>query len=324
MPYELRLSVNGKVDGKEITMAKFDIYEAVTDRIIEQLEQGIIPWHKPWVTASVRNTNGNYRNLAVSHTDGRIYSALNQMLLMEAGEYATFDQIRKEGGHVRKGQHGKMIVFWKMLPIKETDKDGNEVRKIVPMLKYYTVFNILTQCEGIAPKFWKEEEEETEKPKGFVHDPHEEAEKILHGYWEREEIAVRNVAGDRAFYSPSTDSITLPEMSQFREIEEYYSTAFHESAHSTGNSKRLDRFTGKERFGNEEYSKEELVAEISAAMLVYMTGLETEKSFRNSAAYVQSWLQALKNDKRMIVSAAGRAEKAVAMIIGTSAEEKVA
>ena len=321
-------------ESEENTMA-FDIYEAVTERIIEQLEQGIIPWHKPWVVAMARTrkTRRTYiidkSRLAVSHTNGKIYSTLNQMLLCEPGEYATFNQIRDEGGRVKKGEHGRMVVFWKIQVVKETDVDGNEKEKTIPILRYYTVFNIMTQCEGMKVKFWKPETElvvEEPDPDPVPERPeigvHEVAEEILHGYWEREGIPVYHVNGDSAFYRPYDDSITLPERNQFTSIEEYYSTAFHESAHSTGCKKRLDRFTGKERFGNEEYSKEELVAEISASMLVFMTGLETEKSFRNSTAYIQSWLKALKNDKRMIVSASSRAEKAVAMIIGDDAEEE--
>ena len=104
-------------------------------------------------------------------------------------------------------------------------------------------------------------------------------------------------------------------MSQFAETAEYYSTAFHEMVHSTGHSNRLNRLTQTAHFGNEEYSKEELVAEIGASALVNQAGLETEKSFRNSTAYVQSWLNVLKNDKRFIVSASGKAEKAVELIL---------
>ena len=121
--------------------------------------------------------------------------------------------------------------------------------------------------------------------------------------------------GDKAFYRPSNDTIVLPMMSQFAETAEYYSTAFHEMVHSTGHSNRLNRLTQTAHFGNEEYSKEELVAEIGASALVNQAGLETEKSFRNSTAYVQSWLNVLKNDKRFIVSASGKAEKAVELIL---------
>ncbi len=119
-----------------------------------------------------------------------------------------------------------------------------------------------------------------------------------------------------AHYRPSTDSITLPLLKQFAETAEYYSTAFHELIHSTGHASRLDRLTATAHFGNEEYSKEELIAEIGAAALVNRAGLETSASFRNSAAYVQNWLTGLRNDRKFIVSAAGKAEKAVNLILG--------
>ena len=131
----------------------------------------------------------------------------------------------------------------------------------------------------------------------------------------REGVTIEHQQGDRAFCRPSTDTITLPLMRQFAETAEYYSTAFHEMTHSKGHAKRLDRLEKTAFFGSDAYSKEELIAEIGAAALINRAGLETAKSFRNSAAYIQSWLQALKNDKRFIVSAAGKAEKAVALIV---------
>ena len=124
--------------------------------------------------------------------------------------------------------------------------------------------------------------------------------------------------GDRAFYRPSTDSITLPHMAQFSATAEYYSTAFHELTHSTGHAKRLNRLDSTAYFGSEAYSKEELIAEIGASVLVNVAGLETAKSFHNSTAYIQNWLQVLKGDKRFIVSASGKAEKAVGLILGSA------
>ena len=124
--------------------------------------------------------------------------------------------------------------------------------------------------------------------------------------------------GDRAFYRPTTDSITLPLMAQFTATAEYYSTAFHELTHSTGHASRLNRLEKVAFFGTEAYSKEELVAEIGASALVNHAGLETSRSLRNSVAYIQNWLSVLKNDKRFIVSAWGKAEKAVNLILGTA------
>jgi len=134
----------------------------------------------------------------------------------------------------------------------------------------------------------------------------------------REGVKLHHDNGGSAFYRPSTDSITLPHMAQFSATAEYYSTLFHEMTHSTGHKSRLDRLEKTAFFGTEAYSKEELIAEIGAAALVNHAGLETPESFRNNAAYVQNWLQVLKNDKRFIVSAAGKAEKAVNLILGAA------
>ena len=273
-----------------------DLYQEVTNRIMEQLEKGIIPWEKPWISA------GN----AVSHATGKPYSLLNQMLLGRPGEYVTFKQCQAEGGKVRKGEKSSMVVFWKW--IEEKDPDTEEVKQI-PFLRYFNVFHI-DQCEGLTAKHTQE------LPNTVAAD--QTAEAIIAGYIQTSGVRLNHEAGDQAFYRPSTDSITLPLLAQFKETAEYYSTAFHEMIHSTGHKTRLDRLEKTAFFGSEAYSKEELIAEIGAATLVNHAGLETSRSFRNSAAYVQNWLQVLKNDKRFIVSAAGKAEKAVNLILGTA------
>lgn len=273
-----------------------DIYTEITSRIISELESGTIPWEKPWVT-----TGG-----AKNHVTGKPYSLLNQLMLGRPGEYLTFKQCQQEGGRVKKGEKASMVVFWKPIPVKETDKDGKEITKTVPLLRYFNVFHI-DQCEGIKAKHTKESPNKV--------DPNEAAEKIVADYLKTSGVKLYQEESDEAFYSPSTDSIKLPLMAQFKAVAEYYSTAFHEMVHSTGHKSRLDRLEKTAFFGSESYSKEELVAEIGAAALVNRTGLETSKSFHNSAAYVQSWLKVLRGDKRFIVSAAGMAEKAVKLIL---------
>ena len=270
-----------------------DIYGEITNRIMDQLNQGIIPWQKPWVASGA----------AVSHVTGKPYSLLNQMLLGRAGEYVTYKQAQQKGGWIRKGEKASMVVFWKWMTVKDEDTDEE---KEVPLLRYYNVFHI-DQCEGLEAKHTK--------PLQNSANADATAEAIIADYVKREGVRLDHQEGDRAFYRPSTDTITLPLMRQFKEVAEYYSTAFHEMTHSTGHAKRLDRLEKTAFFGSDAYSKEELIAEIGAAALVNRAGLETAKSFRNSAAYIQSWLQALKNDKRFIVSAAGKAEKAVDYIL---------
>ena len=181
--------------------------------------------------------------------------------------------------------------------------------KEIPYLRYYNVYHI-TQCDGIKPKYTKE----VEYPNTAI--ANAKAEKVISEYTARSGVHVSYVEGDRAFYRPATDVVTVPNIFQFDETAEFYSTVFHELTHSTGHVTRLNRLNKNAHFGSNDYSKEELIAEIGAASLVNNVGLETEKSFRNSAAYIQNWLQVLKNDSRLIVSAAGKAEKAVNMILG--------
>jgi len=271
-----------------------DIYAEVTKRIIDQMEQGIIPWQKPWVASGQ----------AISRSTGKAYSLLNQMLLGRGGEYVTFKQCQQEGGKVKKGEKASMVVFWKFI---EQEDEATGEKKQVPFLRYYNVFHI-DQCEGLAAKRLPS------LPQTANAD--EAAENIIAAYVQRSGVRVKHQEGDRAFYTPSDDTVTLPLLAQFAETAEYYSTAFHELTHSTGHSSRLNRLEKVAFFGSEAYSKEELVAEIGAAALVNHAGLETANSFRNSAAYVQNWLKVLRDDKRFIVSAAGKAEKAVSLILG--------
>lgn len=270
-----------------------DIYAEITNRMIAEMENGIIPWQKPWMASGT----------AVSHTTGRPYSLLNQMLLGRPGEYLTYKQCHEEGGYVRRGEKAHMVVFWKWLD--REDEETGETKQI-PFLKYYSVFHV-DQCEGIFARHGQM----NTRPAS----PDQTAEAIIRGYVSREGVTIEHREGDAAFYQPAADRIVLPLLSQFRETAEYYSTAFHEMVHSTGHMKRLARLDGTAFFGSESYSKEELIAEIGSAALVHHAGLETSGSFRNSAAYVQNWLTVLKNDKRFIVSAAGRADKAVDFIL---------
>ena len=290
-----------------------DLYKEITDRIISELENGKIPWHQPWVAAGCGAR-------AVSHVTKKPYSLLNQFMLGRPGEYLTFKQVQKEGGKVRKGEKGHMVVFWKFVEDKsksgkktsedetENEKSKPVFKKKIPVLKYYTVFHI-DQCEGIKPKF---------APPVLPNaaEAVETADNIINNYIEREHITLTFVEGNEAYYRPSTDTIVLPTKAQFKATAEFYGTAFHEMTHSTGHESRLKRIEKKAAFGNEEYSKEELVAEIGSAALVHQCGIETPDSMKNNAAYVQSWLSVLKNDKRFIVSAAGKAEKAVKFILG--------
>jgi len=293
-----------------------DLFQIITDRIVAELEQGVIPWQKPW--SGVQG--------AISHTTGKRYSLLNQMLLgCRSGEFVTFKEAQREGGHIKKGEKASMIVFWKFMESAKRDDNGNVVHgadgkpimESVPFLRYYNVFHI-NQCEGLQPRF-------AENPTSGEHlSPDEAAERIVESYMQRSGVRLTIQHSDRAFYNPGADSVTVPELAQYTSVSEYYSTLFHELTHSTGHESRLNRLSKEASFGSELYSKEELIAELGAAFLVNHVGLETDDSFLNSAGYIQSWLKALKDDKRLIVSAAGKADKAVAMILNTNDAAKEA
>lgn len=273
-----------------------NLYDEITGRIIEQLEQGIIPWQMPWIGSSN----------AISHVTGKPYSLLNQMLLGRPGEYITFRQCQHEGGRVRRGEKSSMVVFWKW--VEQEDKESGEI-KYIPFLRSYNVFHI-DQCEGLNPRY------NIRLCTPVTADA--TADSIISAYLERSAVRLHYTGDNHACYRPSDDSIHLPLREQFRSTAEYYSTFFHEILHSTGHATRLDRLDHIAAFGSEDYSKEELIAEIGAAALVNQAGLETASSFRNSAAYIQNWLSVLRNDKRFIVSAAGKAEKAVNLILNNT------
>lgn len=285
--------------------AKKSIYQIITDKFVAQLEQGIVPWQKPW---SMQGDNAN--DIAISYTTRKPYSLLNQMLLgWRGGEYLTFKQIQDLKGQVKKGAKASMVVFYS--PIKVTEKDevtGEEVEKTIRCLKYYNVFHI-DDTTGIPTKANAIEETDTEV------NPIEEAENLIQGYLEREKTLtfINDKVSDSAYFSPSQDIVNVPCIKQYKVIEEYYSTAFHEFTHSTLVEKRCNRKGGK-KFGDEEYSKEELVAEIGSAMLCSLCGIDNAKVFKNSVAYVQSWLRKLRNDSKLIVIASAQAEKAVKYI----------
>ena len=290
-----------------------NVYQMVTDRIVEMMNQGIIPWRKPWHF----NTKADGAEQAISYTSRRAYSVLNQWLLGEPGEYLPFNQIQERKGSLRKGEKARMVVFFKSAQYTEKDPEtGEEKLHTYPLLRYYNVWHI-NQTEGIASKC-AAQDAEPETPKGP--EAVTAAEGIILAYLQREAtLKFRNdKPSGRAYYSPSEDKVVVPMLGQYDCAAEYYSTAFHELTHSTLKESRCNREGDNARawFGNADYSREELVAEIGAAMLVSQAGIESDRAFRNSVAYLQNWIAALKNDPKMIVWAASRAEKAARYIIG--------
>lgn len=274
-----------------------DIYSAITDRIIAALEQGVIPWRKPWVGGSTG---------CISYATGKQYSVLNTLLLGgESGEYVTYKGCTLAGGHVRKGEKAQMVVFWR--PYEKVDEETGEITKHF-YLRHYSVFHV-NQCEGVMPR-WAV----SVTPSSDLQ-PDAAADAIVQDYINRSGVRLTVTESDKAYYRPSTDEVVVPRLSQFQSISEHYSTLHHELIHSTGHKSRLNRITDTAAFGSHEYSREELCAELGAAFLNNHCGLETVDSFNNSTAYLAGWLKALKDDKRLLISAAGAAEKAVNLIL---------
>lgn len=285
----------------------------VTDRIVEQMKNGIIPWHRPWTGLGIADGG------AVNYVSRRPYSFLNQLLLGRPGEWLTFNQVKERGGRIKKGAKSGIVVFYKKYTIKKAKRTENGEQaeakvyeeRDIPLLKYYNVFHI-DDCEGIESKA------ETFEPSNI--EPIERAEEVITGYLSREQSLkfTNDQPSNRAFYSPSADAVVVPMMSQYDIVEEYYSTTFHELVHSTMPKERCDR---KQEirvasFGSADYSREELVAETGSAMICSVLGIDSEKAFNNSVAYIQGWMKALKNDPKAIVWAASRAEKAARYIMG--------
>ena len=270
------------------------VYSIVTEQILKQLESGVAPWHRPWTAEIPKNL-----------VSRRAYRGINVFLLASNGYgspyWLTYKQATERGGYVRKGEHGTRIVFWKIGTRETEDADGDTIERKSILLRYYTVFNV-EQCDGIAV------------PDAVpVVNPIEECERIVR---QMPNPPVMQQDG-RAWYSPSTDTVGTPSRSAFNSAEEFYSTLFHELTHSTGHTKRVGR-DGIEKlntFGSESYSKEELIAEMGAAMLCGVAGIE-RKTLSNSAAYLKSWIDVLKSDSHMVVSAASQAQKAADYIQG--------
>lgn len=283
---------------------KFDAFQAVTDQIIALLEQGTVPWHKPWDDAA----------LPMSLSTKRPYRGLNilllQMAAMEKGYrsnwWGTYEQIAALGGQVRKGEKSTMITFWK--PVVVEDEETGK-KKTIMFMRVFRVFNA-DQADGLSLP--------AAEPRPAV-EAIAECDAAVAVYLATGPKLV--IGGDRACYSPALDEVRMPEREQFHAAEEYYGTLFHELTHSTGHESRLARkdLLSFHSFGDENYSREELVAEMGSAFLSAHTGIAV-KTLGNSAAYLQGWIKVLRGDKRLVATAAAQAQKAVDLILGNARE----
>lgn len=277
------------------------VYQVVTDKIVEQLENGTAPWRQPWT--------GGTAFAPANLLTGRRYSGINIVLLAIAGYsspyWLTYKQATELGGHVRKGEKSTIVVFWHMVKARKTDPDEKD--KMVPILRYYRVFN-LEQCDDVRiPKGRELPESKTVSPVERV----EAAEEIIAGFANSPRIVEDQ---PRAWYRPDVDLVNLPPRELFDEADEFYATAFHELGHSTAHSSRLGRDIANHPFGSHQYGREELVAEMTSAFLCAEAGIET--TTENSAAYLRSWIKTIREDVRAVVVAAGAAQKAADHILG--------
>jgi len=275
------------------------VYEIITEKIIKQLESGVAPWRKPWTCQTPANlvTQKEYRGL-------NIFTLASQGF--PSRFWLTFNQAAKLGGRIRKGEKSSPVIFWTVGEERETTtQDGTKETSRPFLLRYYSVFNF-SQTEGIDIPAALLQETRTNDP------------------IETCELIVTNMPNppafeqsDKAWYSLSNDMVGMPARGLFQSSEEYYSTLFHELSHASGHVKRLHRenFDNQAHFGSESYSKEELIAEMSAAMLCGIAGIE-QKTLENSAAYLKTWIARLKSDSRLLVSAASQAQKAADFIQG--------
>jgi antirestriction protein ArdC len=289
--------------------AKVDVYEMVNERILAELAKGEIPWEKPWL--ELNGEESKYRG-AFNRKSKKTYSLMNQMLLGIPGEWATYKQWQEEGGQVRKGEKSSIVTFWSFVKRKEFDEVKNEYVDVeIPCLKYFSVFHI-SQVDNVEPLEIPEEYKQPEVWENKI-ERNKEADKLVRNYVKRENIRLYEEYCNSAFYNGMSDSIQVPSIKQYERAEEFYSTLFHEMIHSTGHEKRLKRdLSGK--FGSKNYAREELVAEIGSAYLLRKLGLDTDKTTRNNAAYIQSWQKKLTEDSKAFVISAGRSEKAVKFI----------
>lgn len=294
---------------------KKEYAEEVAARIVEQLEQGTAPWQKPWQPGELR--------LPYNPTTGKEYKGMNSMWLSMQGHsdprWMTYNQASADGGQVKKGSKGTHIVYWKFSEErKATDEQGRPIldpetgkQKTInvqlerPRSFMAVVFNA-SQIDGLPPLEARPTMPEPER--------HARAEAIM----ANSGANIQHVPGDRAYYRPSTDSITLPERNQFPTADAYYATALHEVGHWTGHPSRLDRDLSHP-FGSEGYAREELRAEIASLMLGERLDLGHDPG--QHAAYVGSWIKALKEDPKEIFRAAADAERIAGYVMGFEQEQ---
>lgn len=277
-----------------------DQYIKLTEGIVASLEEalatgGVAPWQRPWRSLASGEPHNPFT--------GSVYSGVNRLILTliggEDSRWATFKQISAAKGTVKKGAKGVLICYWGTGVKKAENEDEDD--SAYKFLKTYYVFNI-ADTEGLTLP--KQEIRVLERP--II----DRCEDIIRNYPAKPSITH---GGNRAYYSPKLDIIKLPHADQFTSLEEYYGTLFHECVHSTGHESRLHRLENA-LFGDDIYSREELVAELGAFFLAHHTQIDLVLR-DNQTRYLASWLRVLKEEPRLLVAAASQAQRAVDHIL---------
>ena len=279
------------------------VIDRLTETIFSSLEKGVIPWKKPWNSTFPRRITGQ---------DYKGFNILNLMVeTMDKGYkspyWASYKHITETLKGNLEGQHGFPIVYWKILKYENFNNTGEVTSKSVPYMRYSIVFN-MDQVTGIdKSKYYPNKANDVK--------PIDKCEQVIAGYKDKPSIKYN---GHKASYSPIRDEIMVPPPVDFVNMEKFYATVYHEAVHSTGHKDRLDRKEVMDdiHFGSHSYACEELVAEMGACFLCGFCGIETT-TIENTTAYIQNWLGVLKDDKKLLINAASRAQKAFDYIIGT-------
>jgi antirestriction protein ArdC len=285
------------------------VAQIVADQIIAKIEtEQLAPWQKSWVSKEI--------GLPRNGVSNKVYKGWNLFVLVFMSEnpyWFTYKQAKELGGNVKTGSKSVPIIYWNWIEkgTGEFDENNKEKTKKVPFLRYYNVFNA-TQCEGLPEKFYPIADPLK------IHDVITEAQAIVDAMPNRPQL----LTGNSAFYTPALDTVTTPALGSFNKAEDFYSTMFHELAHSTGHGTRLNRkgVTNHDIFGSHQYGQEELVAEFTASFLCYHAGILT-KTIDTSASYLKGWMERIKEDPTMLIYSAQQAQKATDYIMGTKEED---
>lgn len=295
-----------------------DTQQEITNQIIEMLENGVKPWSRPWSTSC-------YEGYALRH-NGEAYRGINIMLLdmacmaggFHSAYWMTFRQAKEYGGSVRKGEKGTAVfkagTFTKKIELENpTSGDPDQIEQQLPYLRSYTVFNA-DQIDGLPEQFYANAQAAVSQNKDMRRDD-------IEAFF-RAQLADIRYGGNRAFYRPSDDFIQMPCFDQFKSASAFYATQAHEYTHWTNAEHRLNRNFGPSKFGNKAYAKEELVAELGAFLVAKHFGFENHER-EDHAAYIGSWLKALRNDKREIFRAAAHAQRAFDFLLNNATPQQI-